>query len=140
MRLEKTFVVVWFAFALDLVVFIVHMSSCVPPTRAPFLCYGQNFEGINYGDRKLRDQMRAGFIDIGRRERKPAAVKAYAPPPPRVGETSCMFGTTTFYHDLDGVVDWMTTYIAAPAYIAAPFTRVFLFSQLSRIKLRPGVE
>lgn len=47
----------------------------------------QNFEGINYGDRKLRAQMRSGFIDIGRRERKPAAVKAYAPPPPRVGKT-----------------------------------------------------
>eukprot|EP00752_Nemacystus_decipiens_P001789 g1728.t2 len=44
----------------------------------------QNFEGINYGDKKLRDQMRAGFIDIGRRERKPAAVKAYAPPLPRM--------------------------------------------------------
>lgn len=51
-------------------------------------CFGQNFEGINYGDRKLRDQMRSGFIDIGRRERKPAAVKAYAPPPPRIGESS----------------------------------------------------
>lgn len=48
----------------------------------------QNFEGINYGDKKLRAQMRSGFIDIGRRERKPAAVKAYAPPPPRVGKTS----------------------------------------------------
>lgn len=47
---------------------------------------GQNFEGINYGDRKLRDQMRTGFVDIGRRERKPAAVKAYAPPSIRVGE------------------------------------------------------
>lgn len=50
------------------------------------LFVGQNFEGINYGDRKLRDQMRAGFVDIGRRERKPAAVKAYAPPPIRAGE------------------------------------------------------
>ncbi|CAM9364785.1 unnamed protein product [Ectocarpus fasciculatus] len=50
----------------------------------------QNFEGINYGDRKLRDQMRAGFIDIGRRERKPATVKAYAPPPPRVAEPKKM--------------------------------------------------
>lgn len=50
------------------------------------LVFAQNFEGIDYGDRKLRDQMRAGFIDIGRRERKPAAVKAYAPAPLRVGE------------------------------------------------------
>lgn len=48
----------------------------------------QNFEGINYGDKKLRDQMRAGFIDIGRRERKPAAVKAYAPPLPRMGKAA----------------------------------------------------
>ena len=32
--------------------------------------------------------MRAGFIDIGRRERKPAAVKAYAPPLPRMGKAS----------------------------------------------------
>lgn len=53
---------------------------------AVLLPVGQNFEGINYGDRKLRDQMRAGFVDIGRRERKPAAVKAYAPPPIRAGE------------------------------------------------------
>ncbi|CAM9856397.1 unnamed protein product, partial [Sphacelaria rigidula] len=44
----------------------------------------QQFEGINYADRKLRDQMRAGFIDIGPRERKPAAVLAYQPPAPRV--------------------------------------------------------
>lgn len=55
-------------------------SSCLHSLKQ------QNFEGINYGDRKLRDQMRSGFIDIGRRERKPATVKAYAPPPPRVGK------------------------------------------------------
>lgn len=64
------------------------------------VCLFQNFEGINYGDRKLRDQMRAGFVDIGRRERKPAAVKAYAPPPPRVGEVFFVVVVELLYCDM----------------------------------------